>query len=375
MKIRAKRLFTPLRELEEVCVTIENGKIVSIHKDNLVAGRSYPILAPAFIDSHTHGAMGIDVMKANVEEFIKLSSFYAKHGVGRFLPTTVSDSFDNLLRVVSTVRKAMNSRELVSKIDGLYVEGPYLNPTKSGAHKRELLKHPDTDELKHFLLKSSDIVKIFAIAPELDGAQEAIKILRKHNVIVSIAHTDATYDQALSAIKAGATRVTHVFNAMRQFDHREPGVLGAVLTDEKIYCELICDLVHLHPATIKLVLKTKGVFKSLLISDSMAATGLSDGVYELGRMKVEVQQGVAKLFGKDTLAGSTLTIDQAVRNLVFKLDVPLRSAFIMASFTPAKASGLHPGIIAEGRVADIVALDDELNVVALYLEGRLVYSD
>lgn len=375
MKLRAKRLFTPLRELEEVCVTIENGKIVSIHKDNLVVGRSYPILAPAFIDSHTHGAMGIDVMKANVEEFIKLSSFYAKHGVGRFLPTTVSDNFDNLLRVVSTVRKAMNSCELTSKIDGLYVEGPYLNPTKSGAHKRELLKHPDTDELKHFLLKSGDIVRIFAIAPELDGAQEAIRILRRHDVIVSIAHTDATYDQALRAIKAGATRATHVFNAMRQFDHREPGVLGAILTDEKIYCELICDLVHLHPATIKLVLKTKGVFKSLLISDSMAATGLSDGVYELGQMKVEVQQGIVKLFGKNTLAGSTLTIDQAVRNLVFKLDVPLRSAFIMSSFTPAKASGLHSGVIAEGRVADIVVLDEELNVVALYVEGRLVYSD
>lgn len=375
MKLRAKRLFTPLREFEEVCVTIENGKIVSIHEDNLVVGRSYPILAPAFIDSHIHGAMGIDVMKANVEEFIKLSSFYAKHGVGRFLPTTVSDNFDNLLRVASTVRKAMNSCELTSKIDGLYVEGPYLNPTKSGAHKRELLKHPDTDELKHFLLKSGDTVRIFAIAPELDGAQEAIKILRRHDVIVSIAHTDATYDQALRAIKAGATRATHVFNAMRQFDHREPGVLGAILTDEKIYCELICDLVHLHPATIKLVLKTKGVFKSLLISDSMAATGLSDGVYELGQMKVEVQQGIVKLFGKNTLAGSTLTIDQAVRNLVFKLDVPLRSAFIMSSFTPAKASGLHSGVIAEGRVADIVALDEELNVVALYVEGRLVYSD
>lgn len=375
MRLKAERLFTPFREFKEVSVTIENGRIVSIEKSNLTAQRSYPILAPAFVDSHTHGAMGIDVMKANVEEFIKLSSFYAKHGVGRFLPTTVSDNFDNLMRVVSTVRKAMNSFELASKIGGLYVEGPYLNPTKSGAHKRELLKHPEIDELKHFLLESSDIVKIFAIAPELDGTQEAIKILRKHNVIVSIAHTDATYDQATSAIRAGATRATHVFNAMRQFDHREPGVLGAVLTDEKIYCELICDLVHLHPATIKLVLKTKGVFKSLLISDSMAATGLNDGVYELGQMKVEVQQGVARLFGKNTLAGSTLTIDQAVRNLVFKLDVPLRSALIMASFTPAKASGLHSGIIAEGRVADIVALDDELNVVALYLEGRLVYSD
>lgn len=375
MRLKAERLFTPFREFKDVSVTIENGRIVSIEKNNLTAQRSYPILAPAFIDSHTHGAMGIDVMKANVEEFIKLSSFYAKHGIGRFFPTTVSDNFDNLLRVVSTVRKAMNSCELASKIGGVYVEGPYLNPTKSGAHKRELLKQPDIDELKRFLLESSDVVKIFAIAPELDGTQEAIKMLRKHNVIVSIAHTDATYDRAVNAIKAGATRVTHVFNAMRQFDHREPGVLGAVLTDEKVYCELICDLVHLHPATIKLVLKTKGVFKSFLISDSMAATGLSDGVYELGQMKVEVQQGIARLFGKNTLAGSTLTIDQAVRNLVFKLDVPLRSAFIMAGFTPAKASGLHSGIIAEGRVADIVALDRELNVVALYVEGRLVYSD
>ncbi|MCX7812657.1 N-acetylglucosamine-6-phosphate deacetylase [Pseudothermotoga sp.] len=374
MKLRAKRLFTPLREFEEVCVTIRNDRIVSIEKDNLVAQRSYPILAPAFIDSHTHGAIGIDVMRAKIEDLARLSLFYAEHGVGCFFPTTVSDSFENISKVASTVREAMDNRELASKIGGLYVEGPYLNPTKSGAHKREMIKHPDLDELEHFLTGFGDVIKIFAIAPELNGAKEAINLLRRHKVIVSIAHTNATYDQTMDAIRAGARRATHVFNAMKQFDHREPGVLGAVLTNEKIYCELICDFVHLHPTTVKLAMKIKGVFKSFLVSDSISATGLNNGVYELGQMNVEVRDGVAKLLGKNTLAGSTLTIDQAVRNLVFKLDVPLRSALIMASFTPAKASGLSDGFIAEGQVANLVALDDELNVVALYVEGRLVYS-
>ncbi|MGE0033218.1 MAG: N-acetylglucosamine-6-phosphate deacetylase, partial [Pseudothermotoga sp.] len=287
MRIRAKRLFTPLREFNDVCVTIENGRIISMGKSRLVADQRYPLVVPAFIDSHTHGAIGIDVMNATVEDFLKLSTFYAQHGIGCFFPTTVSDTFDSLSRVAETVRRAMKSDMLKAKIGGLYVEGPYLSSAKSGAHRKDLLKEPDLEELSRFVSEYGDVVKIFAIAPELEGAKEAIKLLRRHRTIASIAHTNATYKETLQAIEAGANRATHVFNAMRPFDHREPGVIGAVLTNKDVYCEIICDLVHLHPASIEIVVKTKGPFKTLLISDSISATGLEDGVYELGQMKVE----------------------------------------------------------------------------------------
>jgi len=373
LRIRAKRLFTPLREFEDVCVVIEKGKITSIGKSKLTAEQRYPILAPAFIDSHTHGAVGIDVMSANNEDLLKLSSFYAQHGIGYFFPTTVSDTFDNLSRVAENVRKVTKNDMLKAKIGGLYVEGPYLSPAKSGAHKKDLLKKPDLEELSRFIYEYGDVVKIFAIAPELEGAEDAIKLLRRHRIVVSIAHTNATYEETTRTIRMGARRATHVFNAMRQFDHREPGVVGAVLTNKDVYCEIICDLVHVHPASIGIVLKTKGPFKTLLVSDSISATGLEDGVYELGQMKVEVKQGVAKLYGQNVLAGSTLTIDRAVKNLVFDLGIPLRSALVMASFTASKASGMKPNLIAEGMSADIVALDEQLTPLALYVDGRLVH--
>jgi len=373
LRIRAKRLFTPLREFKDVCVTIENGRITSIGKSRLVAEQRYPILAPAFIDSHTHGAVGIDVMSATVEDFLKLSAFYAQHGVGLFFPTTVSDTFNSLSKVAETVRQAMKSDMLKAKIGGLYVEGPYLSPVKSGAHRKDLLKEPDLEELSRFVSGYGDVVKIFAIAPELEGAKETIQLLRRHRIVVSIAHTNATYKETLQAIEAGANRATHVFNAMRPFDHREPGVIGAILTNKNVHCEIICDLVHLHSASIEIVLKTKGPFKTLLISDSISATGLEDGIYELGQMKVEVKQGVATLCRQNVLAGSTLTIDRAVKNLVFGLGIPLRSAFVMASFTAAKASGMKPNLIAEGMAANIVALDEELTPLALYVDGQLVH--
>ncbi|KAF2958042.1 N-acetylglucosamine-6-phosphate deacetylase [Thermotoga sp. Ku-13t] len=374
MRIKVKRLFTPIRELQDVSVTVENGRIVAIEKTKLRADRCYPIVAPAFVDSHTHGAAGIDVMNASVEEFLKLSSFYARHGVGRFFPTTVSDTFENLARVAETVKKVMQIKMPAAKIAGLYIEGPYLSPNKRGAHRQELLKEPDLEELEKFLSRYGDIVKVFTIAPELKGAEQAIKLLRRRGIIVSIAHTNATFNETLNAIKAGATRATHVFNAMREFNHREPGVVGAVLTHKKVYCEIICDLVHLHPATVQIVMKTKGSFKTLLITDSISATGLDDGVYKLGKMKVEVKHGMAKVHGQETLAGSTLTMDRAVKNLVFELGVPLRSAFIVSSFTPAKASGIEPNLLEEGMMADFVALDEELNLLAVYIDGLLVHG-
>ncbi|ABV34544.1 MULTISPECIES: N-acetylglucosamine-6-phosphate deacetylase [Pseudothermotoga] len=374
MKIRAKRAITPSRILEDKIITIENGVIQSVSSSGLKADFTYPIIAPGYIDSHTHGAIGIDAMSATVEDFEKLSMFYAKHGVTTFLVTTVSDKFEKLSSVAETVRKSMRTKLPGSKIGGLYVEGPYLNPSKKGAHKEELLKNPDLEELSRFVEKFREITKIFAIAPELKNAAVAIKFLRKNGIIPTIAHTDATYEQTVQAIEIGATRATHVFNAMKSFSHREPGVVGAALTEKNVYCEVICDLVHLHPATVKLIINAKGPNKTVLVTDSMAATGLEDGEYSLGELKVVVKGKIARLKGENNLAGSTLTLDQAVRNVVFNLGYTEKEAIIMATLTPARASKLNAGIIKEGKTADLVALDEELNVVATFVSGERVYS-
>ncbi len=374
MRIGFKKLFTPQKVYQEMCLTIENGFVEEIKKSKVHCDLYFPLIAPGFIDSHTHGAVGIDIMNASVDDFQKLSLFYAKHGVTTFLATTVSDTFEKISQVARTLKKFIELRPSGAKAAGLYIEGPYLNPEKKGAHREDLLKKPDLEELSHFIENFADIVKVFAIAPELEGSREVLNFLKKKKIVTTIAHTNATYDQAMIAIENGCTRATHVFNAMRSFSHRDPGVIGAVLTDRRVFCEIICDMIHLHPATTKLVINAKGPAKCVLITDSMAATGLEDGEYSLGGLSVVVKDKIARTVQDQSLAGSTLTLDEAVRNVVFKLDVPVKDAIQMATQSAARSSNLNSGKITPGKNADIVALDENLNVIATFVCGRMVYS-
>lgn len=374
MRIRFRKLFTPTKMYQDMCLRIENGFVEEIERSKVHCDLHFPIIAPGFIDSHTHGAIGIDIMNATIDDFQKLSIFYAKHGVTTFLPTTVSDTFERISQVAKKVEKFMELQPQGAKIAGLYIEGPYLNPSKKGAHKEDLLRKPDLDELSRFIERFGDVVKIFAIAPELKDSQKVINFLKKKKIISTIAHTDATYDQTMTAIEDGCTRATHVFNAMRAFSHREPGVVGAVLTDKRIFCEIICDMVHLHPATVKLIINAKGPNRCVLITDSMAATGLEDGEYSLGELQVVVQNKIARTKEDQSLAGSTLTLDHAVKNVVFKLNINMKDAIMMATYSAARSSNLDSGKIVPSSCADLVALDENLNVVATFVSGKMVYS-
>ncbi|MEJ5230046.1 MAG: N-acetylglucosamine-6-phosphate deacetylase [Pseudothermotoga sp.] len=374
MRIRAKKLFTPQETLSEISLKVENGVIEELDSFKGHCELSFPIVVPGFIDSHTHGAIGIDVMNATVDDLQRLSHFYAQHGVTTFLATTVSDRFEKISRVAEVVEKFTKTQPTGARCGGLYVEGPYFNPAKRGAHKEDLLKDPDLVELRHFVERFANVVRVFAIAPELSNSLEAIRYLVEKKIVVSIAHTDATYEQAVAAINNGCSRATHVFNAMRGFSHREPGVVGAVLIDRRVFCEIICDMIHLHPATVKLVLDTKGPSRSVLVTDSMTATGLEDGEYFLGELQVVVKDKIARTKVDQSLAGSTLTLDEAVRNLVFKLDFNLRDVVTMATKTASEASGLDCGVIKVGGCADFVALDEDLRVIATFVSGKMVYS-
>jgi len=374
MIIRFEKLFTPTKVYQDMCLVVENGVVQEIKRSKVHCDLRFPLLAPGFIDSHTHGAIGIDIMNLSIDDLQKLSLFYARHGVTTFLPTTVSDTFEKISQVARTVQQFMKLQPFGAKAAGLYVEGPYLNPTKKGAHKEDLLKKPDFEELSRFVKSFGDTVKIFAIAPELDGSHKAIDLLKQKRIVTTIAHTNATYDETIAAIENGCTRATHVFNAMRSFSHRDPGVVGAVLTDKRVFCELICDMIHVHPAAIKLVINAKGPSRCVLVTDSMAATGLEDGEYSLGELQVIVKDKIARTKEDQSLAGSTLTLDEAVRNVVVKLDVPVKDAITMATQSAARSSNLDSGQIKMGKCADLVALDEDLNVVATFVCGRKVYS-
>jgi len=374
MRIRAKKLFTPQETLSEVSLKIENHVIEELDSFKGHCELSFPIVVPGLIDSHTHGAIGIDVMNATIDDLQRLSHFYAQHGVTTFLATTVSDRFERIWKVAEVVEKFMKIQPSGARCAGLYVEGPYFSPEKRGAHKKDFLKDPDLAELKDLIERFANVVRIFAIAPELSNSLEAIRYLVEKKIVVSIAHTDATYEQTVVAINNGCSRATHVFNAMRAFTHREPGVVGAVLTDRRVFCEVICDMIHLHPATIKLIVDAKGPNRCVLVTDSMTATGLEDGEYSLGELQVIVKDKIARTKVDQSLAGSTLTLDEAVRNLTFKLDLNLKDVVTMATKTASEASGLGCGVIKVGGSADFVALDEDLRVVATFVSGKMVYS-
>ncbi len=374
MKILAGKLYTPTKVIDDAYISINDGKITEITQSKARPDLSFPIVAPGLIDTHTHGAVGVDAMKLDKDGLTKLSIFYAKHGVTSFLLTTVSDTFENTLHICEAASNLMNEFFAGAKLVGLHMEGPYLNPSKKGAHKEQYLKNPDMNELQELVSKYGKIIKVFTIAPELQNSMQAIRFLSENKIVVTLGHTDADYETALKAIGNGAKRATHVFNAMRSFSHRDPGIIGAVLTDDRVFCEVICDFIHLHPCALDLVIKAKGFRRTVLVSDSMSATGLNDGEYELGDLQVTVKNGVAKLKGSETLAGSTLTLDQAVSNLVFRMNYKTKDVIRMATLNASIASGLNLGRIAVGSIADLVCLDENLMVVATVVNGKVVYS-
>ncbi len=381
--ICADKIYTPFELWNESCVLVSEGKIVGIKEQKEVDSSEYDIvnfkksiIVPGFIDIHTHGVVGHDSMETDLKIFNTESKFYAKHGVTSFVPTTMSQSKKDTILAIKTIREASYLKMAGAKIVGIHLEGPYFNLEKKGAQPGKYIRDVDLDELQDFIKASNNFVVIVSLAPEIEKALEAIRVLSERGITISLGHTNATYKEANRGIDAGATYATHIFNGMRPYHHREPGVIGAVLLDNRVTCEVIADLIHLHPQTIELIYKLKGSDRMILVSDSMGATGLNDGNYRLGGEKVVVKNSVACL-ENGSLAGSTLTLDKALRNIVNVVRIPLKDALSMITYNPAREISIEKNIgsISKGKMADLVVLDESLQVKATFVEGEKVFGN
>jgi N-acetylglucosamine-6-phosphate deacetylase len=329
-------------------------------------------LGPGLIDLHTHGADGADLMDGG-DAVLRMTRFFVRHGVTAFLPATVTAPFESIADAVAGVRAAMGTAHEGARVLGVHVEGPFISKERLGAQSPADAIAPTASAVARLLEIAGDVTRIVTLAPEEVGATEAIYTLVLEGIVVSLGHTVATEAQAQAAFNAGATQVTHMFNGMPPMHHREPGVVGAALTARGIRVEIIADGVHLAPTTLRLALAAKGVDGTLLVTDSMAATGCADGEYELGPMRVIVREGEARL-PSGALAGSTLTMERAVVNMARWTDAGLGGAWQMASLNPARQLGLGQfGRLAPGYQADLTAIDAAGQVVLTIVDGAVAY--
>jgi N-acetylglucosamine-6-phosphate deacetylase len=366
------RVLTPWDDLGEGWVAVSAGRIEAVGSGapppaGATVDLGGRLLAPGYVDVHVHGGGGAHFMGGDADACRRAARFHASHGTTSLLATTLSAAPERLEAAVRGIAAAMRDEPVIA---GIHLEGPFLNPRRRGAQEAEHLREPDVAELER--LFAAGAVRLVSLAPELPGAVEAIRNVVAAGAVAGLAHTDATFEQARAGIEAGARHAIHTFNGMRPLHHREPGILGAVLDDAAVTCEVIADGHHVHPAVVRLVHRAKGAAGTVLVTDAMEAAGLPDGVYTLGETPVEVRQGRATT-PDGSLAGSTLTMDAAVRHAC-DWGVPLPDALAMASATPARVIGMdgRKGRIAPGLDADLVVLDTALRPLAAMVAGRWV---
>lgn len=322
---------------------------------------------PGLIDIHTHAAVGEDASDGSPEGFVKMSLYYAKDGVTSWLPTTMTVGEDDLTKAMLTARDFVRP-EGGAKLAGVNLEGPFVSAKKCGAQNPLFIKAPDADMFKRLNEASDGKVRLVTVAPEELGAEDFIRIVSKE-CTVSVGHTAASYDTAMRAFDAGASHATHLFNAMPPLHHRDPGVIAAAC-DAGASVELITDGFHIHPAVIRLVHRLFGE-RLVLISDSLRCAGMPDGEYELGGQPITLKNGKATLSDTDTLAGSSVHLMEGLRRAV-GFGVPLEAAVTAATLAPARAIGMEReiGSIEEGFPADIVLIDEGLNVKKVFVDGK-----
>jgi len=326
------------------------------------------LVAPGLVDIHIHGYLGEDASDGSVEGLKIMAAGIAKNGVTSWCPTTMTIAKEEIVAAFDTARKVKAEKECYgAKILGVNCEGPFINPSKKGAQPGEYILPPDGD----FIVEHADILKLFTVAPEMDGAKECIATVYKDGrVLASMGHTGASFDEANAGIEAGVRHATHLFNAMTALKHRNPGVVGAALSDERVSCELIADMFHVNPGIYKLVAKAKGD-KLCLITDCMRAGGMEDGDYTLGGQHV-IKTGIQCLLEDGTIAGSVLKLNEAVKNLKDYTDLSLAEVFACASLNPAKAVGEADriGSLEVGKCADIIICDDDIQVYRTFIDGE-----
>lgn len=364
------------RRFEEAVVCVEEGKLRLVDRaeaDGACFDAAGMRIVPGFIDTHTHGAVGVDVNNASAEDLGAVSRFLADHGTTAWLCSVLTDTQQQTEWCIGQYRRCRLVEQTGAELVGIHLEGPFLSPAYKGAMPECLLKQHDIALIRRYQELAEGGIRYITVAPELDGVQEMIPALRELGIVVGIGHSGATCRQAMDAIARGATVGTHVGNAMRLFHQHEPAIFGAVMGSD-VYCEAICDGRHLAPDTVRMYARCKGLDRMVAITDSIMATGLPDGEYRLGVNDVVVVDGDARLKSDGTRAGSTLTQDVALRNMAAWLPDPLEDILPTLTENPAREMGLweRKGSLADGKDADIVLLDEACHVRHVFVRGRLV---
>lgn len=334
------------------------------------------VVLPGFIDEHIHGAGGSDAMDGNTKDLAIIAETVAKEGTTAFLATTMTQSKENILKAMRAVKEYREAAgEQGARIAGVHLEGPFIAAAHKGAQPLEYVAAPDAKTFDEYNAACGNAIKIITLAPETEGALDFIRHIVAQGTVVSVGHTGAKYAEVKAAMEAGATNVTHTYNAQSPLHHREIGVVGSALLLEDLYCELICDTIHVSVPAMQLLVKNKRADKLALITDAMRAKGLADGVSELGGQTVYVKGGEARL-ADGTLAGSVLRMNRALQNMVEKVGVPLTQAVDYCTINPARTLKMEneAGSIAEGKRADFAVLNDKFDVLYTVRDGKIIYK-
>lgn len=376
MLVAAATVVTGAELLQPGWVSVSDGVIdaVGVGRPPAPADREFELVVPGFVDTHAHGGGGANFSAASSEQTATAAALHLDHGTTTLIASLVTAAPDDLLAQVASLASDVRA----GAIAGIHLEGPWLSTQRCGAHQPALMRDPDVGELDRVLQAGDGAVRMVTLAPERPGALTAVAHLRDAGVVVAVGHTEATYAQTRAAVETGATVGTHLFNAMRPIDRREPGPIVALLEDDRVTVEVITDGVHIDSAIYRHVVNSAGAERVSLITDAMAATGMSDGAYGLGPLMVDVVHGVARVAGTETIAGSTATMDRVFRFAAAHCGLPWDEALLLAvrqaSLNPARSLGLPSPELIAGAVADLVGMDSELAVIDVLRRGTWVRS-
>lgn len=371
MVLTGARVVLPTGVVENGRVTVEGTRIAGhAPTDAPSVDLSGHWLVPGFVDMHNHGGGGASFTSGSAEDVLTGVRTHHEHGTTTMVASTVTGAMDFLTQRAGFLSELVEQGDLA----GIHFEGPFISPCRKGAHSEELLRDPEPAEVRKLLDAARGTARMVTLATELPGGIESVRLLAEHGVIAAIGHTDATYEQTVAAIDAGATVATHLFNAMPALGHRAPGPIAALLEDERVTVELINDGTHLHPAALELAFHRAGAARVAFITDAMDAAGFGDGVYHLGPLAVEVKEGVARLVKGGSIAGSTLTLDTAFRRAATVDGLPVEDIVQAISANPARLLGLHDrvGSIEAGKDADLVVLDADFTLKGVMRKGAWV---
>ncbi|MGW7300305.1 N-acetylglucosamine-6-phosphate deacetylase [Streptomyces sp. NPDC054829] len=366
--LKGARVALPGGVVDHGEVVVEGDRIASTAQENAqVIDVTGHYVVPGFVDLHNHGGGGASFTSGTVEDVLTGIDTHRRHGTTTLVASTVTGDMDFLAQRAGLLSELAEQGDIA----GIHFEGPFISPCRKGAHSEELLRDPDPAEVRKLIDAARGQARMVTLATELPGGVDSVRLLAEHGVIAAIGHTDATYEQTVEAIDAGATVATHLFNAMPALGHRSPGPIAALLEDERITVELINDGTHLHPASLQLAFHHAGADRVAFITDAMDAAGFGDGRYMLGPLEVEVADGVARLVEGGSIAGSTLTLDRAFKRAVTLDGLSVEDAVTALSTTPARLLGMSDsiGTLEPGKYADLVLLDASFDVKGVLRRG------